>query len=125
MTVRLPRARGVAGACLLLGVLAGCAQSGSGGTSSPNTASSPTVVPGEAPKPGEGASGGITVSGTSIVRTGAKLSVTATIHNGESKPDELLQVGSEVTPTLRISPPLTIPAGGSVSIGGAHKVVLE
>jgi copper(I)-binding protein len=83
------------------------------------------VVPGDVPTPGEGASGGITVSGTKIVRSGTKLTVTASIHNAESKADTLVQVGSEVTATLTLTSPLTIPAGGTVAIGGAHPVVLD
>ncbi len=110
--------------CVLLAVIAGCAQSGSG-SSAPNTAGNATVVPGEVPTPGEGASGGITVTGTKIVRAGSKLTVTATVKSAESKPDELVQVGSEVTATLNLNPPIAVPAGGSIAIGAAHMVVLD
>jgi hypothetical protein len=108
----------------MLGVVAGCSSAG-GGSSAPNTAGSASVVPGEAPKLGEGAGGGISITGTSIVRTGTKLAVTAQIHSDESTPDELVQVGSNVGPTLALSSPVHIPAGGTVSIGGhATQVVL-
>lgn len=123
-----PRIRlGAASLALLgiVGVTSGCAQSGSGGTAQPNTAGSASAAPGEAPKPGEGAGGGIRITGTSIVRAGSKLTVTATIHNDETKSDQLVQVGSEVTATTVLSTPLTIPAGGTATIGGAQKVVLD
>jgi hypothetical protein len=122
----LARLRTPAAACAVIGLFglaAGCSSAGTG--SSPNTAGSASVVPGEAPKLGEGGGGGISVTGTSIVRTGTRLNVTAQIHSAESTPDELLQVGSEVTGTLTLSPPLQIPAGGTVSIGGhGSQVVL-
>jgi copper(I)-binding protein len=123
--LRPPRLRAGAAAVLLLGIVTGCAQSGSGGTAQPNTAGSASAVPGEAPKPGQGAGGGIRVTDTSIVRAGSKLTVTATIHNDETTADDLVQVGSEVTASTVVTPPLTIPAGGSVTLGGAHKVVLD
>lgn len=114
----LPRLRLAAAICALLGsfvALTGC--SGSGGSAAPNTAGSASVVPGEAPKLGDGGGGGISISGTSIVRTGTKLAVTAQIHSDESTPDELTAVGSNVGPTLALASPLQIPAGGTVSIG--------
>jgi hypothetical protein len=113
-----PRRTSAAACALLglLGVLAGCSSTGAG--ASPNTAGSATVVPGEAPEPGQGSGGGISITGTSIVRTGTKLTVTAQIHNDESSADELAQVGSNVGPTHALAPPLQIPAGGTVSIGG-------
>lgn len=100
----------------MLGFAAGCSSAGTG--SSPDTAGSATVVPGEAPKLGDGGSGGISITGTSIVRTGTRLAVTAQIHSEESTPDELTAVGSNVGPTLTLATPLQIPAGGTVSIGG-------
>jgi hypothetical protein len=122
------RRRPPAAACALLGLLgllAGCSNSGSGGGAVPNTAGSASVVPGEAPKLGEGAGGGISVTGTSIVRTGTKLAISAQIHSDESTPDELTAVGSNVGPTLALASPLKIPAGGTVSIGGqGTRVVL-
>ena len=119
------RLRAAAAVCLLTATIAGCAQSGSGGTAQPNTAGSASAVPGEAPRPGEGAGGGIRVTDTSIVRAGSKLTVTATIHNDEATADDLVQVSSEVTANTVLTPPVTIPANGSVTLGGAHKVVLD
>ncbi len=116
--------RTVAAACTLLGLIAGCSNAGGGGAA-PNTASSASVVPGEAPQLGEGSGGGISVTGTSIVRTGKKLSITAQIHSAESTSDELVSVGSEVTPTLTLPSPVKIPAGATVAIGGATKLVLD
>ncbi len=116
--------RTVAAACTLLGLIAGCSSAGGGGVA-PNTAGSASVVPGEAPQLGEGSGGGISVTGTSIVRTGTKLSITTQIRSEESSSDELVSVGSEVTSTLTLSSPVKIPAGATVTIGGATKVVLD
>jgi hypothetical protein len=71
------------------------------------------------PKLGQGSAGGITVTGTSIVRNGSKLTITAQIHSDETTDDELVQAGSQVTATLTLTPPLRIPAGGTVSVGGS------
>jgi hypothetical protein len=108
----------------LLGVLAGCSSTGAGST--PNAAGTATVVPGAVPKLGEGISGGITITGAAIVRTGTRLAVTAQIHNAESTADELTAVGSNVGPALTLPAEVRIPAGGTVSIGGsAASVVLD
>jgi copper(I)-binding protein len=117
--------RTAAAVCLLAGAVGGCAQSGAGSTAQPNTATSASEVPGVVPTHGEGAGGGIRITGTSIVRTGTKLAVTTTVHNDESKADQLVQVGSEVTANTVLNPPLTIPAGGSVALGDAHRLVLD
>ena len=107
----------------LLGLASGCSNSGSAST--PNSAGSASAVPGAAPKLGEGAGGGISVTGTSIVRTGTQLAVTAQVHNGQSTADALTLVGSNVGPTLTLAAPVQIPAGSTVSIGGAAaRVVL-
>jgi hypothetical protein len=117
---RLFRRRLPAIAFVLLGLLAGCASAGG----APNTAGSATVVPGGGPTLGEGSGGGISVTATSIVRTGTKLQVTARIHNGQTTADELVQVGSQVTDTLTLAPPLKIPAGATVGIGGTGAAVV-
>ena len=122
MPARTPRLRTAAAAGLLLAALAACSSSSGSGSSpnnSPNTAGSASAVPGGLPKLGGGSAGGITVSETSIVRTGSKLTITAQIHNDEAVDDDLVQAGSQVSATLTLSPPLRIPAGGTVSVGGA------
>ncbi len=101
----------------LLGVLAACSSTGAGPT--PNSAGSATVVPGAVPTLGDGSGGGITITATSIVRTGTRLALSAQIHSTESTADELTAVGSNVGPTLTLATPLQIPPGGTVSIGGA------
>ncbi len=107
----------------LLGALAGCSSTGTSGA--PNSAGSATVVPGAVPKLGQGSSGGISITAASIVRTGTKLAVTAQIRNEQSSADELTQLGSNVGPTLTLTAPVHLPAGGTVSISGATKIVLE
>lgn len=108
----------------LLGALAGCSSS-AGTDSTPNSAGSATVVPGAVPKLGQGSGGGISITATSIVRTGTQLAITAQISNEQTNADELTQVGSNVGPTLTLSKPVHLPAGGMVSITGGAKIVLE
>lgn len=106
----------------LLGVIAGCS---TGAGSTPNSAGSATVVPGAVPKLGEGSGGGISITAAEIVRTGTQLAVTAQVHNAETTADALTQVASNVGPTLTLAAPVQIPAGSTVSIGGAAaRVVL-
>jgi hypothetical protein len=109
----------------LLAALAGCSSAGPGTGTPPNTAGSATVVPGAVPKLGQGSGGGISITGTSIVRTGTKLAITAQIRNEQSSADELTQVGSNVGPTLTLTTPVHLPAGSTVSISGAAKVVVQ
>lgn len=107
---------------MVLAALAACSSSAGSGSSpndSPNSAGSATAVPGGVPKLGGGSAGGITVSNTSIARSGSKLTITAQIHNAEAVDDDLVTAGSQVSATLTLSPPLRIPAGGTVSVGGA------
>jgi hypothetical protein len=108
----------------LAGLLAGC--SGSAGAT-PDTASSATLVPGDTTKLGSGSGGGISITGTSIQRTGTRLTITAQIHNSESAADELVTVGSNESPTVTLQPPLPIAAGATVTIGGTSdtSVALE
>jgi hypothetical protein len=124
-STRLRTAAVVTVACALLSVLAACSSSaGSGG--SPDSAGDATIVPGDVPTLGDGSAGGITVTGTSIVRSGTRLTISAKVHNDGSTPDELAAVGSQVSATLTLSPPLQIPAGDTVSIGrGANAIVLN
>ncbi len=110
---------------VLLGALTACSGSSGSGSTNPNSAGRATVVPGNVPTQGEGSAGGITVTGVSIVRSGSKLTVSGQIHNDESAADELVSVGSEVTATLTLNPALRIPAGDTVSLGGAHQLVLQ
>ncbi|HEX4016372.1 MAG TPA: hypothetical protein VHX15_06495 [Frankiaceae bacterium] len=107
-----------------LGLVAGCSSAGDG-TSAPNTAGSATVVPGAVPKLGQGSAGGISITATSIVRTGTKLAITAQIHSDETNADALTAVGSNVGPTLTLTTPVQIPAGGTVSLGGASEIVVD
>jgi hypothetical protein len=116
------RRRATSVALALLAGVAGCSSAGGGG-SSPNTAGSATVVPGAVPKLGQGSAGGISITAATIVRTGTKLAVTAQLHNEQTKPDELTQVGSNVGPTLALAAPVHIPAGGTVSIDGTTAVL--
>jgi copper(I)-binding protein len=104
---------------MLLAALAACSSSAGSGSSSPNSAGSASAVPGGLPKLGQGSAGAITVTSTSIVRRGALLTITMQIHNDEAVDDELVTAGSQVSATLTLSPPLRIPAGGTVSVGGA------
>jgi hypothetical protein len=108
--------RGAAAAGTALALLCGCA--GSPGQP-PNSAGSAAVVPGAAPTLGAGGQGGITVTGTTIARTGQQLAITARIHNAGSQPDALQQIGSQVTATLTLKPPLEIPAGATRELGTA------
>jgi hypothetical protein len=116
---RTPRLRTAAAAGMLLAALAACSSSAGSGSSSPNSAGSASAVPGGLPKLGQGSAGAITVTSTSIVRRGALLTITMQIHNDEAVDDELVTAGSQVSATLTLSPPLRIPAGGTVSVGGA------
>jgi copper(I)-binding protein len=110
----------------LLGTVAACSSSGGSGSSSPNSAGGATAVPGAVPKLGQGSAGGITVTGTSIVRSDTKLTITMQIRNDETTDDQLVTAGSQVSATLALSPALRIPAGGTVSVGGgsANTLVL-
>jgi hypothetical protein len=119
---RMPRLRTAAAVGMLLAALAACSSSAGSGSSpnnSPNTAGSASAVPGGLPKLGQGSAGAITVTSTSIVRRGALLTITMQIHNDETVDDELVTAGSQVSATLTLSPPLRIPTGGTVSVGGA------
>ena len=119
---RMPRLRTAAAVGMLLAALAACSSSAGSGSSpnnSPNTAGSASAVPGGLPKLGQGSAGGITVSDTSVVRNGSKLTVTMKIRNDETVEDELVTAGSQVAATRTLSPPLRIPAGGTVTVGGA------
>ncbi len=115
---RTPRLRTAAAVGMLLAALAACSSSAGSSSSSPNSAGSASAVPGGLPKLGQASAGGITVTGTSIVRRGAKLTITMQIHNDETVDDELVTAGSQVSATLTLSPSLRIPAGGTVSVGG-------
>jgi hypothetical protein len=99
-----------------LALVCGCA---GGASPAPNSAGSASVVPGAAPTLGEGGQGAITVTGTSIVRTGQRLAITARIHNAGPRTDELLAIGSQVSPTLTLNPPLQIRAGATRMLGTA------
>jgi hypothetical protein len=115
--------RSIATSLLLLGVLvSGCAGSA---TDDPNTLGNATDAPDtQAPGVGTSASGDITVSGLSIVRSGDHLAITAKISNTDAA-DELLSISSQVTATLTESPALAIPAKGTVTLGkGGTSTVL-
>jgi hypothetical protein len=103
--------------------LCGCA----GSTTQPNAASSASVAPGAAPTLGDATQGDLSVNDVSIQRDGTKLAVTATIHNSGPTADQLTEVGSQVSPTLTLTPALAVPAGGTVALGGPNgtKVVLD
>lgn len=123
-----PRRRTAAAVCAALGALAvstACGSSSSG-SSTPNTAGNATAVPGDVPKLGQGSGGGITVTNTTVVRSGTKLTISARIHNDQTVTDELVAAGSQVSATLTLTPALRIPPGGTITIGNgsANAVVL-
>ena len=123
-STRLRTAVMVTVVCAMLSVLAACSSSAGSGAS-PNSAGDATAVPGDVPTLGTGAAGAITVTATSIVRSGTRLTISAKVHNDAATADELVAVASQVSATLTLSPPLQIPAGGTVSIGsGGSAVVL-
>ena len=103
----------------LLGSMAACA----GTSAAPNTASDPTVVAG-APTPGQASQGQLTVRVTAITRSGNRLSVAAQVHNAAKTPEELQSIGSQVTATLTLTPPLQIPAGATRELGGGGRSVV-
>ncbi len=101
-------------------VLGGCVSAGQ----QANTATGPTAVPGSVQPQGQGTIGSISVTVTSIVRTGSELSITGRVHNS-GRADQLVGAGSQVSPDLTLSPPLPIPAGATVQLGeGGTKLVL-
>jgi hypothetical protein len=103
-------------------VLSGCSDTGA----PPNTAGSATPVPGSAPTLGVANQGNLSLSGVSILRKGTQLIISATITNSGSTADELQQIGSQVSPTLTLNPPIQVPAHGSVKLGGsATSAVLD
>lgn len=109
-------------AVLLFAAVTSCAGAGQ----EPNSASSASVVPGSAPSLGEASQGALDITGVSITRQGTNLIVSATIHNSGTAADSLDQVGSQVSPTTPLSPPLTIAAGGTQALGGSGtRVVLD
>lgn len=102
-------------AILALAVTAGCSDTGA----PPNTASSATPAPGSFPTLGVASQGDLKLSGVSIVRKGTQLIISATISNSGTTADELLSIGSQVSPTLTLNPPVQVPAHGSVTLGGS------
>jgi copper(I)-binding protein len=119
------RLRTAAVAFALLSALAACSSSAGSGVS-PNSAGDATAVPGDVPTLGAGTAGAISVTATSIVRSGTRLTISAKVHNDGSTADTLVSAASQVSATLTLSPPLQIPAGSTVSIGtGGSAVVLN
>jgi copper(I)-binding protein len=101
-------------------LLGGCASA----SNAPDSASSATAVPGAAPRLGQTSQGSISITDTSIQRTGQKLRITSQIHNAAPSADELVSVGSQVSPTVTLHPTLQLPANGDLRIGDAVNVVL-
>jgi len=95
--------------------LSGCSDTGA----PPNTASSAAPAPGSFPTLGVASQGDLKLSGVSIVRKGSQLIISATISNSGTTPDALLSIGSQVSPTLTLNPPVQVPAHGSVTLGGS------
>lgn len=94
-------------------LLFGCASA----NDQPNAATSASVAPGPVPHLGQATQGTISVTGVSIVRTGQTLRITAQIHNAGTAADELLAIGSQVSPTVALSPAVKVPAGGTAKLG--------
>ncbi len=105
---------------MLLAALAACSSSAGLRLVAPNSAGSATAVPGGLPKLGGGSAGGITVSDTSILRSGSKLTITMRRSTmTRRRTTTWFRPASQVSATLTLNPPLRIPAGGTVSVGGA------
>lgn len=123
--VSVPRSSRLAALGLALAtavLVSGCSDTGA----PPNVASSASPVPGSAPTLGVANQGDLSLSGVSILRKGTQLIVSATITNSGDTADELQQVGSQVSPTLTLNPPIPVPAHGSVTLGGSGpSVVLD
>ncbi len=115
---RVWAAAGVAAA-----VLSGCS---SGTSLAPNTATTPSEVQGQAPRLGEASAKGIAVTNLSVHREGSQLILSGQLHNGEQVDDTLLRISSQVSDTVTLNPPVSIPAGGDLTLGpGGTKAVLH
>ena len=79
-----------------------------------------------APTPGTASQGQLSVRIASITRSGDQLTVAGRVHNAAKTAEELDSVGSQVTATFTLTPPLLIPAGTTVEISpSGHAVVLR
>jgi hypothetical protein len=109
----------VLGAAILalatVAVMSGCTDTGA----PPNSATSATPAPGSFPTLGVANQGDLKLSSVSIVRKGTRLIISATISNSGATADALLSIGSQVSPTLTLTPPVPVPAHGSVTLGGS------
>jgi hypothetical protein len=107
-----------------VGLLATACGGSSGTSTAPNVATTATVVPGAAPQLGKAEAGYLSITGVSIVRTGSTLAVHGRITNSSKTADALLQVTSQVSKPMTLSPPIELPPGKTVSLGAAATKVL-